>query len=65
MNYRIYVYVVCIFLSIFALTGINFEKITRKNKVIEIRILVTLLGLILGYLVANFIIDFISFASIF
>lgn len=59
MNYKIYVYVICIFLSIFALTGVNFEKITRKDKVLEIRILVLILGFILGYLLANFIFDFI------
>jgi len=47
-------------LSIFALTGVNFEKITRKNKVLEIRILVLIIGFILGYLLSNFIIDFLN-----
>lgn len=64
MNYKLYVYVFCILLSIFALTGVNFEKITRKNKTTEIRILVIILGFILGYLVANFIFDFLECTAI-
>ena len=64
MNYKIYIYIICIFLSIFALSGVNFEKITRRDKVNEIRILVFLLSFILGYLVANFIFDFISCTQI-
>lgn len=64
MNYKIYIYIVCIFLSIFALSGVNFEKVTRKDKVTEIRILVFLLSFVLGYLVANFIFDFISCTQI-
>lgn len=64
MNYKIYVYIVSVLLSIFALSGINFEKIIRKNRIIETKILVILLGLALGYLVSNFIIDFISSTQI-
>jgi len=64
MNYKIYVYVVAIFLSIFALSGINFEKFIKKNRVIEARILVLLLGFALGYLISNFVIDFISSTNI-
>ena len=64
MNYKIYIYIICIFLSIFALSGVNFERITRRDKVNEIRILVFLLSFVLGYLVANFIFDFISCTQI-
>lgn len=64
MNYKIYIYVVAVLLSIFALSGVNFEKFIRKNRVIETRILVILLGFALGYLVSNFIIDFISCTQI-
>ena len=60
MNYKVYIYIVTIFLSIFALSGINFEKFIRKNKIIESRILVILMGISLGYIVANFIFDFIG-----
>lgn len=64
MNYKLYVYVICILLSIFALTGVNFEKITRKNKTTEIRILVLILGFIIGYLLSNFVFDFIECTKI-
>jgi len=65
MNYKIYVYVICILLCIFSLTGVNFEKITRKNKTTEIRVLVLVLGFILGYLLSNFIFDFIEVTKFF
>lgn len=64
MNYKLYIYVISVMLSIFALSGINFEKFIRKNKIIETRILVILLGFALGYLVSNFIIDFFSSTQI-
>lgn len=65
MNYKIYVYVICILISVFSLTGVNFEKITRKNKITEIKVLVLILGFILGYLLANFIFDFVEVTSVF
>ena len=65
MNYKIYVYVISILISVFSLTGVNFEKITRKNKITEIRVLVLILGFILGYLLANFIFDFVEVTSVF
>jgi len=64
MNYKIYVYIVAVLLSIFALSSINFEKIIKRNRVIETKILVILLGFALGYLVSNFIFDFISCTKI-
>ncbi len=60
MDYKIYVYVVCIFLSAFAISGINFNNVFRKNKVIEARVLVLLLSLALGYLVGSLVISFVS-----
>lgn len=60
MNYKIIIYVISVMLSTYALTGINFEKIIKKNKNIEVRILVILLSFIMGYLITNFIVDFAS-----
>ena len=59
MDYKIYIYVVCIFLSAFAISGINFNNFFRKNRVIEARVLVLLLSLALGYLVGSLVISFI------
>ncbi len=64
MNYKMLIYVLNIMLCTFALTGLNFEKIIKKNKIIETRILATILSLILAYLLTNFIFDFLNFSKI-
>lgn len=64
MNYKTYIYVITLFMSIFALSGINFDGFIKKNKVIEARLLVILLSIATSYLVTNFITDFISVSSI-
>lgn len=64
MNYKIYLYVFFVFLSIFGLSCLDYEKFIKKNKVIETRVLLMLLGLVLGYLVTNFVTDFINLDSI-
>ena len=51
-------------LSVFALSGINFDGFIKSKKVIEARILVVLLSLALGYLVTNFITDFMNVSQI-
>ena len=60
MHYKIYIYVISVMLSAYTLTGVNFEKIIKRNKNIEARILVILLSFIMGYLLTNFIVDFTS-----
>ena len=64
MNFKTYIYVISVLLSAFALSGINYDGFIKKNKAIEARILVILLSIALGYLIANFITDFISVSSI-
>jgi len=64
MNYRTYIYIVSVLLSTFAISGINFTNVFRKNKQIEAKILVILLALGLGYLVGTFIITFIECSKI-
>ena len=59
MDYKIYLYIFFSMLSAFALSGINFEKIIRKNRIWETRILVLLLSLVMGYLVTNFVLEFL------
>lgn len=65
MNYKIYLYVITTLLSVYTLSGVNFDKIMKKNKIIEARILVLILSFISGYLLTNFIADFISGSKIF
>ncbi len=59
MNYKIYLYIFFSMLAAFALSGINYEKFIKKNRVWETRILVLLLSLTIGYLVTNFILEFL------
>lgn len=64
MNYKILVYVFSIMLCIFATSAINFEKIIKKDKVIQTHILVMIISLVLGYLLTNFIFDFLEYSKI-
>ena len=64
MNYKIYIYIISLFLSAYAITGINFENIIRKNRVKEAKVLSMIFCLALAYLVANFIISFIEYSKI-
>ena len=64
MNYKVYLYVIFTMLSAFALSGINFDKFIKKNKALEARIIVMLLSFIMGYLVTNFIADFLEVSRI-
>jgi len=60
MNYKIYLYAIFVFLSIFILSGVNFEKIMKKDKVAEAKLLVMSLSLSLSYLLTNFVYDFLN-----
>lgn len=64
MNYKAYIYVITLFMSIFALSGIKFDGFIKTNKALEARLLVILLSIATSYLVTNFITDFISVSSI-
>lgn len=64
MNIKIYFYVFFVMLSAYTLTGVNFDKLMKKNKVWEARILVVSLSIIMGYIVTNFIFDFFSLSKI-
>jgi uncharacterized membrane protein YwzB len=58
MNIKVYIYIITTLLSVYTLTGINFDKFWRKGKVIEARIFVIMLSLVMSYLLTNFIVDF-------
>ena len=64
MNYKVVLYIIFTFLSAYSIAGINFNGLFKKNKVIEARILVIFLSIALGYLVTNFVIDFLNLSSI-
>ncbi len=62
MNYKIFIYALFLFLSIFVLSGINFSKIMKQNKELEARLLVMCLSVSLSYLMTNFVFDFLNLA---
>jgi len=62
MNYKIYLYTLFVFLSIFIFSGVNFEKIMKKDKVMEAKLLVMCLSFALSYLLTNFVLDFLNIA---
>lgn len=64
MHIKLYFYVFFVMLSAYTLTGINFDVISKKNKVWEARLLVIILSLIMGYLLTNFIYDFFTLSKI-
>lgn len=64
MNYKMLLYVFNTLLCIYALSGVNFNKIMKANKIIESRILVMILGFSLAYLLTNFIFNFLEVSII-
>ncbi len=64
MNYKLFLYVMVTLITVFTLTGINFNGIFKKGKTIEAKIFVVLITLSISYLVTNFIIQFMEFSKI-
>lgn len=64
MNYKAYIYVVSVLLTAYTLSGINYDKFIKKNKVLEARLLVLILSFSIGYLITNFITDFLEVSRI-
>ena len=62
MSIKIYLYVFFVLLSAFALSGLNIEKFIKKNKILETKALLIILSFALGYIVTNFIMEFIKIA---
>ena len=60
MYYKVILYIIFSFISAYALSAVNFNGIIKKGKVIETRVLTILLSLALGYLLTNFVIEFVN-----
>ena len=60
MGLDIYLYVFFTLLSIFILNGVHWEKLMKKNKVIEAKLLVLTLSFALSYLLTNFVLAFVQ-----
>ena len=53
MNIKILIYVFTTLLSVYTLSGINFNKIWKTNKTLEAKLFVILLSFALSYLITN------------
>ncbi len=60
MEAKVYLYVFFTLMSIFMFNGVNFGPIIKKGKIIEARLLVLSLSFAMGYILTNFVLDFIS-----
>ena len=60
MLIKLMLYIIFTFMSAFGLSSLNFDGIVKKNKNLEIRVLVMVLSFSFGYLLTNFVIDFLK-----
>lgn len=60
MLVKLLLYIFFTFVSAFGLSGINFDCIIKANKTIEAKVLVMVLSFSFGYLLTNFVLDFLN-----
>lgn len=58
---KLVIYVISFMASIYGLSSIDFARLLHKNKAREFNLLYILLSFALAYLVANFLLEFITF----
>lgn len=62
--YKVLIYTLSVLLSVFAVSGINFNNFFKKNYKYESKVFIIIISLSLGYLLGNFIIDFLNASKI-
>ena len=55
--YRILIYLICFVLSLFGLKALDFNRIIKKNSVVEARVLYFLIAISLTYIIGQFVIS--------
>ncbi len=58
------IYIFSVLISVFIVSGINFNNFFKKNHEMEARFFVVVISFIMGYLLGSFIIEFLSISSI-
>ena len=61
---KVYLYTAVLFLTIWALDALDFNRFLKKNKVTQARILYLLVSIIMTYIIVNFIWDFYLISKI-
>ena len=64
MNYKLILYIITVLLSTYTLSAVNFNNFFKRNKLLESKIFIICMSMIMGYLLTNFIVDFIEVSSI-
>ncbi|KAB7671822.1 DUF1146 family protein [Bacillus sp. B1-b2] len=59
----IIIHIICIALSWWALQSLNFEKFLRKNRVFQARVLYVLLAIVIGSLVSEFLLNYLTWSQ--
>lgn len=57
------IYIIVTIITIWALSGVNFENFFKKNKIYEARVLYLLVCMSISYLVVNFLYDFFLYSK--
>lgn len=60
MSYKVIIFIIMLFATTFAVSGINYNDIFKKGHVIEARVFVMLMILGISYIASKFIIDFVE-----
>ncbi len=62
--YKVLIYTFSVLISVFALSGVNFNNVFKKNYKNEAKVLIFILSISLGYLLGSFIIEFLNVSRI-
>mgnify|MGYP004625462181 FL=1 len=60
MPVKLILYIFFTFVSAFGLSGVNFNGIIKSGKTLEAKIIVMVLSFSFGYLLTNFVLDFLN-----
>lgn len=59
--FKVLIYLLCFILVMFGLSALDFNKLIKKNKVNEARVLYIVLAMIITYLLGSFLMDIIYY----
>lgn len=59
--FKICIYLLCFILVMFGLSALDFNKLIKKNKVNEARVLYLILSMVITYLLGSFLMDIIYY----
>lgn len=62
VNIKLMLYTFFILVSALTFSAINFNNFFKKEKIFEAKVFFTIISIISGYLLTNFVIDFLNLA---